>query len=209
MNPNKCDVTVVLDRSGSMATVAEDMKGGFDEFIAAQKKAPGEARLTLVQFDTAYEFVHKAIEMKDVPPLSLVPRGATALLDAVGRAIVETGERLKALPEHDRPGKVVFVIITDGEENSSREYGREKIKEMITHQQDVYKWEFVFLGANQDSFASARGMGINLRSVSDFKMTGMSVGASFRNTAANLTAYRTGSAENMAYSEKQKDEITS
>jgi hypothetical protein len=97
-----------------------------------------------------------------VPHCHLEPRGNTALLDAVGRAIVETGERLRALPENERPGLVVFVIVTDGQENSSREYTKARVKEMIEHQQNVYKWQFTYLGANQDAFAEAGGMGIRL-----------------------------------------------
>ena len=122
MNRNLTDITVVLDRSGSMTTVMHDVTGGFDKFIEEQKKVQGEALLTLVQFDTEYEFVHKAKNIKDIPKLEFMPRGMTALLDAMGRAITETGERLRNMKEEDRPGKVICLIITDGQENSSKEY---------------------------------------------------------------------------------------
>ncbi len=160
MRQELTDITVVLDRSGSMHSCQSDAEGGLNRFIDDQKKQPGEANFTLVQFDTEYEFVHRGIPIKSVPHCSLVPRGNTALLDAVGRAIVETGERLAKLPEADRPGLVVFVVITDGEENSSKEFSLTRIKEMIQHQQDVYKWQFIYLGANQDAFAEAGAMGI-------------------------------------------------
>jgi hypothetical protein len=160
MRKDLTDITVVVDRSGSMAACQSDAEGGLNTFINEQKKLPGESLFTLVQFDTEYEFVHKGIPIRDVPPYHLVPRGSTALLDAVGRAIVETGERLRNMKEADRPGLVVFVILTDGQENSSREFQLAKIKEMVQHQQDVYKWQFTYLGANQDAFAEAGGMGI-------------------------------------------------
>lgn len=91
----------------------------------------------------------------------LVPRGSTALLDAVGRAITETGSRLAAMKETERPSLVIFVIVTDGQENSSRTFTREKIREMIQHQRTVYKWPFTFLAANQDAFAEAASLGID------------------------------------------------
>lgn len=92
----------------------------------------------------------------------------TALLDAVGRAINETGQRLAVMPEHERPGLVVFVIITDGQENSSHEFTKTQIKELIKHQQTKYAWQFTFLGANQDAFAEARSIGISLIASANF-----------------------------------------
>lgn len=160
MRGDYCDVTVVLDRSGSMAACKSDAEGGLNAFVEEQKKGPGKATYTLVQFDGEYEVVHKGIDIQAVGPFTLSPRGSTALLDAVGRAIVETGDRIKAMPEGDRPGLVVFAILTDGEENASREYTNAKVREMISHQQDVYKWQFTFLGANQDAFAAAGAIGI-------------------------------------------------
>jgi len=162
MRQDLTDLTVVLDRSGSMHACRSDAEGGLNSFIAKQKELPGECIFTLVQFDTVYEFVHKAIPLKTVPHCHLEPRGNTALLDAVGRAIVETGERLRALPEHERPGLVVFVIVTDGQENSSQEYTKARVREMIEHQQSVYQWQFTYLGANQDAFAEAGSMGIRV-----------------------------------------------
>ena len=104
MKADLTDITLVVDRSGSMAQVREDAEGGVNTFITEQGKEPGEALLTLVQFDTEYEFLHKGVQIKQVPKYELVPRGMTALLDAVGKAINETGERLAKMPEGDRPG---------------------------------------------------------------------------------------------------------
>lgn len=168
MRMDLTDITVVLDRSGSMGSCRNDVVGGLNAFVEEQKKQPGEALYTLVQFDNQYDFVHKGIPIKDVPPVDFQPRGGTALLDAIGRAIVETGERLDAIPEDQRPGIVIFAILTDGHENASREYSRERIKEMIEHQSSVYKWAFTYLGANQDAFAVAGGLGISSASASNY-----------------------------------------
>ncbi len=160
MRSDLTDITVVMDRSGSMNVCLTDAEGGLNHFLDEQKKQPGEALFTLVQFDHEYEFVHRGVPIRTVPYCTLVPRGNTALLDAVGRAIVETGERLSKMNEADRPALVVVVIITDGEENASKEFNRTKIKEMISHQQTAYNWQFTYLGANQDAFAEAGSLGI-------------------------------------------------
>ena len=170
MRPDLTDITLVVDRSGSMASVQEDAQGGVNSFIAEQTKEPGEALLTLVQFDTEYEFLHKGVPIAEVPEYELVPRGMTALLDAVGRAINETGERLSKMDEQDRPGLVIFVVMTDGHENSSQEFSKARIKKMIESQQQKYNWHFNFLGANQDAFAEARSMGIDDSGVANYAM---------------------------------------
>lgn len=157
--PNFTEIIMVLDRSGSMSSVLHDTIGGFNSFLKEQKQCVGEARLTLVQFDTIYEIVHDGRLIGDVPELTeqtYIPRGMTALLDAVGRCINTVGDRLSKTPEHLRPSLVVFVILTDGEENSSQEFKLEQVRDMIKHQTEKYNWQFVFLGADQSSFQAER-----------------------------------------------------
>lgn len=170
MRSDLTDITLVVDRSGSMQQIREDAEGGVNAFIADQAAEPGEALLTLVQFDTEYEFVHRGVPVQDAPMFHLVPRGGTALLDAVGRAVNETGARLAAMPESSRPGLVIFVVMTDGHENSSVEFTKPQIREMIERQQSDYNWHFTFLGANQDAFAEAGGIGIHAAGAADFAM---------------------------------------
>ena len=112
----------------------------------------------------------------EVPPLALEPRGATALLDAIGKTIHETGRRLAALPEAERPERVLFVVISDGQENASTEFSSERILAMTTHQASAYKWEFVYLGANQDAIAEAAKMGI--RNAANYVRNGRRHGSS-------------------------------
>lgn len=161
MNQDHTEIIIVLDRSGSMSRIKTDMEGGLNQFFEDQKKLPGKCTVTLAQFDDSYEVVYEGRDIKEVPEAKLVPRGNTALLDAVGRTISAVGERLAKMDEADRPGRVLFLIVTDGEENSSREYKSvDKIKQMIQHQTDKYSWCFVFLGANQDAFQSGGRIGI-------------------------------------------------
>ena len=168
MRADLTDITLVVDRSGSMESIREDAEGGVNTLIAEQAKQPGECLITLVQFDQEYEFVHQGVKASECPAYKLKPRGTTALLDAVGRAINETGERLAALPESQRPGLVVFVISTDGQENASHEFTREQVKQMIARQESVYNWQFTFLAANAEAFAEAGGMGIDAAKAAQF-----------------------------------------
>ena len=157
------DVTVILDRSGSMEGIKSDVIGGFNQFLATQKREPGACVLTLVQFDNQYDIVYSACDIQDAPPLtaeSFEPRGTTALLDAIGRTIMGAGARFDALPESERPDRVLVVIITDGQENASVEHSRERIHEMIATQRDVYRWTFLFLAANQDAIAEGGTVGV-------------------------------------------------
>lgn len=208
MRSDLTDVTVVIDRSGSMDSCRTDAEGGLNSFIGEQAKLPGECLVSLVQFDTVYEWVHKAVPAIEVPKYSLHPRGGTALLDAVGQAINETGERLASMPEDQRPGLVAIVIVTDGQENSSREFQRAQIKEMIERQQNDYQWQFTFLGANQDAFAEAGSIGIRGMDAATYSTA--KSGEAFNALGGKLGRMRsqvaTGQAADSAYT---KEELTS
>lgn len=163
MKKGLCEIIIVADRSGSMGSIRNDAIGSFNAFLEDQKKHPGEALLTYTQFDGEYEIVYSGKPIKDVQPLNeetFVPRGSTALLDAVGRTIDEVGKRLHNTPEDQRPERVLMVILTDGGENASHTFSREQIFDKIKHQRDIYKWEFVFLAAGQEAFAEAQAIGI-------------------------------------------------
>ncbi len=168
MRNDLTELVLIIDRSGSMQSCQAEAQAGINTFIDEQKKQPGEARLTLVQFDDRYEFVHKGVNIKDVPAYELSPRGMTALNDAIGKAINETGARLAALPESERPGLVTVLIVTDGLENSSQEFKAYQIKSMIDHQRDKYKWKFNFLGADENTVTQAAALGIQSQFASSY-----------------------------------------
>ena len=161
MNPHLTEIAYILDRSGSMQPMQEPAVAAFNDFIKSQLDVPGDARLTLIQFDDAYEVPVSAKPIQDVPQLTAAtytPRGSTALLDAIGRTIKETDRRISALPEDDKPGKVILAIFTDGEENASQEYTIKHISDLIRLYRDQKGWEFLFLAANQDAIASGSAM---------------------------------------------------
>src|SRR5213593_4061464 len=165
-------IAVLLDRSGSMADVKDETISGFNYFLKEQKSAGDNASFTLVQFDSeSTDVVHEARPVRDVPDLNqdtYRPRGSTPLLDALGSTINSTGRTLAAIPEANRPDKVVFVVITDGQENASHQFTKARVKEMIDHQTGKYNWQFVYLGANQDAFAEAGAVGIAMAHAANF-----------------------------------------
>ena len=163
MRDDLCEIVVVMDESGSMDALRTDAIGGFNSFLKEQQATPGDARLTLVKFNSEPKKVCDGIPIKATPLLderSYTPAGNTALFDAIGDAIDSVGRRLSDTPEPDRPGKVMVAIITDGEENSSKRFTRDMIKEMIWRQQNNYNWQFIFLAANQDAALSGGRIGI-------------------------------------------------
>lgn len=163
MNQNLTLINFVLDRSGSMEHVRDDTIGGVNRYFDAQREQPGECWVTLAQFDDQYELLYNCVPIRQVAPRTRAnyePRNWTALYDAIGRTIDEVGESLAKRPERERPARVLLVTMTDGHENASRRYTAPMLRQKIEHQRDVYKWEFVFLGANQDAILSAKDLGI-------------------------------------------------
>lgn len=148
MRQNLTEIVVIMDRSGSMTGIMDEAIGSFNTFIDEQRAQPGEATVTLAIFDDRYDLLHDSINVKDVPKLTSKEchaRGMTALLDAVGDTITNVGAKLASTKEKVRPGKVIVLIITDGEENASKRYNAAKIQAMITEQKTKYSWEFLFM----------------------------------------------------------------
>jgi uncharacterized protein YegL len=181
------DIVVILDRSGSMAAIAEDVVGGLNTFITTQQRDAAGARFSLVQFDDEYEVVHFNVPMGDVPTLGpddFTPRGSTALLDAIGRTIVDLDRRLAAQDAAERPERVIVVVQTDGQENSSREFTRDQVFALVSQREQQLGanatgpvWEFVFLAANQDAIAAGGEMGFQAAKSVDFDASAAGVQA--------------------------------
>lgn len=162
MKKGKVEIVAILDKSGSMRGLEEDTIGGFNSFIKAQKNVDGECNVSLYLFDHEYDEIYSGLSLDEVPELTnevYFPRGATALLDAVGKTINSVGNRLSNTPEEERPEQVIFIITTDGIENSSLEFDKSKILDMVNHQTEKYNWEFIFMGANIDAFGEGGSMG--------------------------------------------------
>jgi len=185
----KSEIIVVLDRSGSMTGLKADMEGGFDTFIEEQKKEKSDAcTVSLYQFDDKYNVVYENKALEEVPKLNLNPRGGTALLDAVGKTIGAVTDRYAELDEKERPSKVIFMIITDGEENSSREFNRDQIKTLIESSEKKKDWQFVYLGADAKAFDEATSMGVAV--ASNYTPSSAGVHRLFSANAMSARSYR-------------------
>lgn len=162
MNQNLTEIIFLLDRSGSMAGLESDTIGGFNSFVKAQSQM-GETLLTTVLFDDRYEILHNGVNAANVvlTKKEYYTRNSTALLDAVGKTILDVGYRLSKTEGYARPHKVIFVITTDGLENASREFTYDKVSKMISYQREMYHWEFIFMGANIDVAKESSKLGID------------------------------------------------
>lgn len=183
-------IAALLDRSGSMQDCKRATETGFDELINKQRVEPGTAIVTLSMFDDVYENVYANIPIGEVGKLELEPRNMTAMLDATGRFITEIGEQLAALPEGERPGTVICLIMTDGYENASKQWTWAAVEELITHQREKYNWQFIFLGANIDAEVVGARMGVPRASsmTYDVQLTGVAL----ESTARAMSGIRAG-----------------
>ncbi len=195
---------LVVDRSGSMGSMAKEAQHGIRHFVEEQAALPGRATLTLCQFDNVYEVVYDFVLLDTAASYELVPRNATALLDACGAAVMHTSERLAALPEQARPGKVIVLIATDGRENASHEYTLAQIRELFTRQQQDYGWQFSYVGANVDAFAEAGAMGLPANSTLDYAATGQGMRSSYAAASAASARYVKGQSADLSYTDEER-----
>ena len=158
----KTHIVCILDRSGSMSNIMTDSLGGFNAFLKKQKELPDEATITIALFDDKYDLLHEDIDIKKVNELTSeqwYPRGTTALYDAIGKTVNAVKQTYLKLG-NEKPEKTLVCIITDGYENASKEYDRDKIKRLIKDCENE-NWNFIYLGANQDAFAVGNSLNIS------------------------------------------------
>lgn len=195
MKENLTELIFILDRSGSMSGLEKDTIGGFNSMVEKQKNERGEAFVTTVLFDDKYELLHDRKDINNIEPISdkdYYVRGSTAFLDAMGITINNIGKSLADTKEEERPAKVLFVIITDGMENSSREFSYEKIKEMVDHQKTNYAWDFIFLGANIDAIMTAGAFGISPDRAANFISDSDGTQLNYRVVSEAVSSFRKG-----------------
>ncbi len=188
------EIIFILDMTGSMQPLAAETVIGVNSFIEEQKKVPDEANMTLITFNSNNTSkVYDCVDLATIQPMKTsdyVPDGMTPLLDTIGNAIDETGERLKSVKDEELPEKVIVVVMTDGEENFSRRYDRKQIFDMITRKKDEHKWGFIFLGANQDSYLEAGRLGVDKNDTHDWVPTNAGVKAAYASAGQGVSNYR-------------------
>jgi len=193
MKKGLTEVVFILDRSGSMSGLERDTIGGFNSMIEKQKKEEGEALVSTILFDNYSEVLHDRVDVTKIEPLTerdYTVRGCTALLDAIGGAIHHIGNVHKYARNEDVPEHTIFIITTDGMENASHHYSREKIKTMIELQKSKYGWEFLFLGANIDAIETARSYGIDQDRAVEYNCDSVGTGLNFEAMSDAITTMR-------------------
>lgn len=167
MKSNLLHICFVLDESGSMYNSIKDVIGGFQRLIDEQKgEKNGECIISLYRFSGIVKKDYIGKPVNEVPRLTYSPGGCTAMNDGIGTAIDEIGKWLSDMDESERPSKNMIVIMTDGQENASKEYDFDIVKEKIKHQEEKYSWTFVYMGTNLQDLKDANRLGIKMRSVS-------------------------------------------
>lgn len=188
-DPNYTALLLIVDRSGSMSSIKSDMEGGLNALIADQLALPGLLTVDLFTFDTEVKHECSLTDPKDLQ-IKIEPRGGTALYDAIGIGVTEFGRSLAVMPEHARPETVQVIVVTDGEENSSVEYKASAIKKLVLSQKEEYKWDFVFLGANQDAVLNGVDLGFDAGSALTFAPGAGGVDASAKSMSRYMTDVR-------------------
>ena len=207
MRNDLTDITLVVDRSGSMQACRDDAEGGINAFIQEQARAPGEVLLTLVEFSDTWRFLFTGKPIKEVEAYRFRPSGVTALHDALCVAINKTGERLSVMPESERPACVVFVVVTDGQENASTEYTLVDVRTMIEQQQSRYSWKFTFLGVGPEAFTDGQQMGFSRDAIASYdpKNTGVAYRAASHSVLSCRSAALAGKDVPIGYGKEQRE----
>lgn len=190
----KTEILAIIDVSGSMANIQDDAIGGYNAFLADQQTVDGEARMTLVLFDHEYQLLYAGKALAEAEPLTTatyVPRGSTALLDAIGRTLNEQGARIEA---EGWAEKVIVCILTDGQENQSKEFTAPVIRDMVTAV-EAKGWSVAFLAANQDAFATAAAYGIHNKHVQNFAASAVGTAQAYATMSNTTRSLRTDPAE--------------
>lgn len=202
VDENYIHILAIVDRSGSMITSAERMTEALNEFFQAQAAVEGKCLVDYVTFDSHYKKEYEDRPVQEAEAF-ISPRGSTALLDAIGRGTEELGAKLRNMKEVHRPGKVLVVVITDGMENSSRRWNPTSIKQLVRQQEDTYKWEYLFLGANIDAVEVGDLYGFKYDNSLTFDINdAQNVGATSASLNAYATTYRGGGSA--AFSEEDR-----
>ena len=206
MKKGLTELVFILDKSGSMSGLETDTIGGYNSMLEKQKAVDGECIITTVLFDHTYVLLHDRIDIRAVSPITENEYrigGSTALLDAIGRTIHKIARAQKYTADDYRAEKVLFVIITDGMENASREYSPETIRGLIEMEKTRYGWEFIFLGANIDAVQTAGRYGIGADRAVDYLADREGTNLNFRVMSSMVTEYR----QKAKISDEHLDEI--
>ena len=214
MRKDYTHIAIILDRTGSMESIRDDTIGGFNAFLEQQKAEPGFATLTLVQFDSQdpYEVIHKFKPLAEVPKLTreiFVPRARTPLLDAIGRGINDLEQSLSQMEKDARPSRVIMVIITDGQENSSCEFRKDQIEKMIKEKQEKLDWQFVFLSSDLAGIGDALHTGFRPASTLSYDSDSRGTTGAWESMSVSISHYRASRKKDVSFTDEDREKQNS
>ena len=207
-NTNRTDIILLIDRSGSMDRIKMAMEEGIDKFLSDQAESPAPCYVSVFKFDDTHEIIHDMVDIHTNPRVFIRPRGNTALIDSMYWAIKHMVARFATIPEPEKPGKIIFVCVTDGEDNASHLHTQRELKALVEERTTEDKWEFVYLGANQDAFKVSGGLGVGYASTMSYAATAAGVSAVTASLSASTTAYRSGVASHVVLNKEDKKDKT-
>lgn len=202
-NPNYTHIALVVDRSGSMANLASDMNEAIRYVMREQDKEPGERIVDVTTFDTVIDHPYTGVHPLDVVNDIIVPRGSTALNDALGTTIVTLGEKFAAMDEGDRPGNVIIVVVTDGYENASKEYTTKQVRALVERQKNEWGWVFMYLATGIDAFAASESIGVDRAQTIAFAGSSAGVQNVYDGLHANMS--RASRGDRSGYIQSERD----
>lgn len=188
----KIDINCIIDMSGSMDTIIKKARKGFNKFLKKQKESDNQINFSLLFFDTSFYMPYKNVDIQEVKKVNkktYYANGGTSLYDAIGKMIDDYLDHLGETPKHERADKTLFVILTDGEENSSNVYHKELIKNMVTDMREGYNSEFIYLGANQDACFQAESMGMSRSNAFNYDATDDGITVAYSNISSATSNY--------------------
>ena len=193
MKKNLTELVFILDKSGSMASLEKDTIGGFNAMIEKQKKLDGECLVSCVLFDNGQKVIYDRVPISEVNPMTeddYTAGGSTALIDALGLAVKHIGTIHKYAREEDIPEHTVFIITTDGMENSSRVYSSSEVKKMVSKKTEKKGWEFLYLAANIDAVETGAAIGIRKERTANYRCDGKGTGMLYETVCAAVGSMR-------------------
>lgn len=198
MKKDYTEIMLVIDNSQSMKTICEEAESGLNDLIKTQKNLPGKCKVSVINFSTNVQRKLGGVDIDDLEKLKIVPAGLTAMLDAIGTGINDLGQRLANMKESERPEHVIFAIVTDGQENNSKEFTNQQIRDMIKHQTDKYSWEFIFLGCGDDALKQAETIAISAQNTMKYTHSNVGTRTAYNSVTNKMSSIRTKCAYDMS-----------
>lgn len=205
MKENYTHVIMLIDRSGSMESCKQTMEKGILKFLEAQRKEEGTCTVTAARFNYEYQLLYEHQDIQSIGPVTIEPKGMTALYDSMYRLIEDAGKALNQLPENEKPSNVLYLTITDGIENASTDINGPQLAKLVRQQEEQYNWNFTYIGANHDSFLTANNLGMRVNTSLNYRTNEAGIDEMFNKLSNATSRYRKGENKKFGYTKEEQE----